>query len=210
MPGLLGGLDYTWPYYLGAALGYLLGSIPFGLLLTRAAGLGDIRRIGSGNIGATNVLRTGRKGLAAATLLLDAGKGAAAVLIGRHWGPDMAVLAGCGAMLGHLFPIWLLFKGGKGVATGLGVLLALDWRIGLIACAVWLLVAVLLRYSSLAALAAFAAAPAAAWLIATRQLAAVALFLAVLVWLRHHQNIGRLITGREPRIGKRREQGHDH
>ncbi|HZT17884.1 MAG TPA: glycerol-3-phosphate 1-O-acyltransferase PlsY [Dongiaceae bacterium] len=210
MPGLLGGFDYTWPYYLGAALGYLLGSIPFGLLLTRAAGLGDIRRIGSGNIGATNVLRTGRKGLAAATLLLDAGKGAAAVLIGRHWGPDMAVLAGCGAMLGHLFPIWLLFKGGKGVATGLGVLLALDWRIGLIACAVWLLVAVLLRYSSLAALAAFAAAPAAAWLIATRQLAAVALFLAVLVWLRHHQNIGRLITGREPRIGKRREQGHDH
>jgi len=113
-------------------------------------------------------------------------------------------------MLGHLFPLWLLFKGGKGVATGLGVLLALDWRIGLIACAVWLLVAVLLRYSSLAALAAFAAAPAAAWLIATRQLAAVALFLAVLVWLRHHQNIGRLITGREPRIGKRREQGHDH
>ncbi len=210
MPGLLGGLDYTWPYYLGAALGYLLGSIPFGLLLTRAAGLGDIRRIGSGNIGATNVLRTGHKGLAAATLLLDAGKGAAAVLIGRHWGPDMAVLAGCGAMLGHLFPIWLLFKGGKGVATGLGVLLALDWRIGLIACAVWLLVAVLLRYSSLAALAAFAAAPAAAWLIATRQLAAVALFLAVLVWLRHHQNIGRLITGREPRIGKRREQGHYH
>ncbi len=210
MPGLLGGFDYTWPYYLGAALGYLLGSIPFGLLLTRAAGLGDIRRIGSGNIGATNVLRTGRKGLAAATLLLDAGKGAAAVLIGRHWGPDMAVLAGCGAMLGHLFPLWLLFKGGKGVATGLGVLLALDWRIGLIACAVWLLVAVLLRYSSLAALAAFAAAPAAAWLIATRQLAAVALFLAVLVWLRHHQNIGRLITGREPRIGKRREQGHDH
>ena|SRR5579885_1888625 len=210
MPGLLGGFDYTWPYYLGAALGYLLGSIPFGLLLTRAAGLGDIRRIGSGNIGATNVLRTGHKGLAAATLLLDAGKGAAAVLIGRHWGPDMAVLAGCGAMLGHLFPIWLLFKGGKGVATGLGVLLALDWRIGLIACAVWLLVAVLLRYSSLAALAAFAAAPAAAWLIATRQLAAVALFLAVLVWLRHHQNIGRLITGREPRIGKRREQGHDH
>lgn len=210
MPGLLGGFDYTWPYYLGAALGYLLGSIPFGLLLTRAAGLGDIRRIGSGNIGATNVLRTGHKGLAAATLLLDAGKGAAAVLIGRHWGPDMAVLAGCGAMLGHLFPLWLLFKGGKGVATGLGVLLALDWRIGLIACAVWLLVAVLLRYSSLAALAAFAAAPAAAWLIATRQLAAVALFLAVLVWLRHHQNIGRLITGREPRIGKRREQGHDH
>ena len=203
MPGLLGGIAYTWPYYLGAVLGYLLGSVPFGLVLTRGAGLGDIRRIGSGNIGATNVLRTGRKGLAAATLLLDGGKGAAAVLIARHWGPDMAILAGCGAMLGHLFPVWLGFKGGKGVATGLGALLALDWRIGLIACAVWLLAAFLFRYSSLAAMLAFAAAPVAAWLIATRQLAAVALFLAVLVWLRHHQNIRRLLTGQEPRIGKR-------
>jgi len=203
MPGLLGGIAYTWPYYLGAVLGYLLGSVPFGLVLTRVAGLGDIRRIGSGNIGATNVLRTGRKGLAAATLLLDGGKGAAAVLIARHWGPDMAILAGCGAMLGHLFPVWLGFKGGKGVATGLGALLALDWRIGLIACAVWLLAAFLFRYSSLAAMLAFAAAPVAAWLIATRQLAAVALFLAVLVWLRHHQNIRRLLTGQEPRIGKK-------
>ena len=203
MPGLLGGIAYTWPYYLGAVLGYLLGSVPFGLVLTRGAGLGDIRRIGSGNIGATNVLRTGRKGLAAATLLLDGGKGAAAVLIARHWGPDMAILAGCGAMLGHLFPVWLGFKGGKGVATGLGALLALDWRIGLIACAVWLLAAFLFRYSSLAAILAFAAAPVAAWLIATRQLAAVALFLAVLVWLRHHQNIRRLLTGQEPRIGKK-------
>ena len=203
MPGLLGGIAYTWPYYLGAVLGYLLGSVPFGLVLTRGAGLGDIRRIGSGNIGATNVLRTGRKGLAAATLLLDGGKGAAAVLIARHWGPDMAILAGCGAMLGHLFPVWLGFKGGKGVATGLGALLALDWRIGLIACAVWLLAAFLFRYSSLAAMLAFAAAPVAAWLIATRQLAAVALFLAVLVWLRHHQNIRRLLTGQEPRIGKK-------
>ena len=203
MPGLLGGIAYTWPYYLGAVLGYLLGSVPFGLVLTRVAGLGDIRRIGSGNIGATNVLRTGRKGLAAATLLLDGGKGAAAVLIARHWGPDMAILAGCGAMLGHLFPVWLGFKGGKGVATGLGALLALDWRIGLIACAVWLLAAFLFRYSSLAAILAFAAALVAAWLIATRQLSAVALFLAVLVWLRHHQNIRRLLTGQEPRIGKK-------
>src|SRR6516165_7788059 len=187
------------PLLAAGILGYLLGSIPFGLVLTRGAGLGDIRRIGSGNIGATNVLRTGRKGLAAATLLLDGGKGAAAVLIARHWGPDMAILAGCGAMLGHLFPVWLGFKGGKGVATGLGALLALDWRIGLLACAVWLLAAFLFRYSSLAAILAFAAALVAAWLIATRQLAAVALFLAVLVWLRHHQNIRRLLTGQEPR-----------
>src|SRR6266481_8355882 len=112
MPGLLGGFAYTWPYYAAAIAGYLLGSVPFGLLLTKAAGLGDIRKIGSGSIGATNVLRTGRKGLAAATLLLDGGKGAAAVLIAHHWGPDMAILAGGGAMLGHLFPIWLRFKGG--------------------------------------------------------------------------------------------------
>jgi acyl phosphate:glycerol-3-phosphate acyltransferase len=205
MPGLLGSYQYIWPYYTGAMAGYFLGSIPFGLLLTLAAGLGDIRRIGSGNIGATNVLRTGRKGLAAATLLLDGGKGAAAVLIARHWGPDMAILAGVGALIGHLFPVWLRFKGGKGVATGLGVLLALDWRIGLIACLVWIVVALLLRYSSLAALLAFAAAPLAAWLISTRQLAAVALVLAVLVWLRHHQNIRRLLGGQEPRIGRRKD-----
>jgi glycerol-3-phosphate acyltransferase PlsY len=205
VPGLLGSFDYTWPYYLGALLGYLLGSIPFGLLLTRAAGLGDIRKIGSGNIGATNVLRTGNKGLAAATLLLDGGKGAAAVLLAQRWGPDMAILAGAAAMLGHLFPVWLAFKGGKGVATGLGVLLALDWRIGLIACATWLVVAYLLRYSSLSALAAFALSPVVALVIATRQLAAVALFLAALVWLRHHQNIRRLLRGQEPKIGKRKD-----
>jgi acyl phosphate:glycerol-3-phosphate acyltransferase len=200
LPGLLGGLAYTWPYYLGAILGYLLGSVPFGLLVTKAAGLGDIRKIGSGNIGATNVLRTGRKGLAAATLLLDGGKGAVAVLVGQHWGPDMAILAGCGAMLGHLFPPWLHFKGGKGVATGLGVLIALDWRVGLLACACWLVVAYVFRYSSLAALAAFALSPLLGWMIATRQRAAVALFLALLVWLRHRQNILRLIRGEEPKI----------
>src|SRR5579885_3795086 len=124
MPGLLGGFDYTWPYYLGAALGYLLGSIPFGLLLTRAAGLGDIRRIGSGNIGATNVLRTGRRGLAAATLLLDAGKGALAVAVAWKFGPSFAAAAALAAVLGHVFPVWLRFKGGKGVATSAGVLLA--------------------------------------------------------------------------------------
>jgi len=203
LPGLLGGLAYIWPYYMGAALGYLLGSVPFGLVLTKAAGLGDIRKIGSGNIGATNVLRTGHKGLAAATLLLDGGKGAIAVLAAGRWGPDMAIMAGCGAMLGHLFPVWLRFKGGKGVATGLGVLIALDWRIGLLACATWLAVAFLFRYSSLAALVSFALAPAFAWIIATRQRAAVALFLALLVWLRHHRNIIRLIRGQEPKIARR-------
>src|ERR1700731_3343665 len=135
------------------AFGFLLGSIPFGLLLTRAAGLGDIRNIGSGNIGATNVLRTGRKGLAAATLVLDGLKGAGAVLLARAWlyDQDTALLAGLAAVLGHMFPIWLRFKGGKGVATGLGVLIALDWRIGLIAAATWLLAAGIFRYSSLAA-----------------------------------------------------------
>ena len=203
MPHLLGSLDYTWPYYAAALGGYLLGSIPFGLLLTHAAGLGDIRRIGSGNIGATNVLRTGNRWLAAATLLLDAGKGAAAVLIARHfWGPDMAIMAGGGAMIGHLFPVWLRFKGGKGVATALGVLLALAWPLGLIACAMWLAVALLFRYSSLAALLALAAAPIAAWLLWDREWWVMPLFLAALVWLRHHANIRRLLTGQEPKIGK--------
>jgi len=200
MPQLLGSFQYTWPYYLGALLGYLLGSVPFGLVLTQLAGLGDIRKIGSGNIGATNVLRTGRKGLAAATVLLDGGKGTAAVLIGQHWGPDMAVIAGFAAFIGHLFPIWLGFKGGKGVATGLGVLLGLDFMVGLIACAVWLLVAFLARYSSLAALLAFASAPVAAYLISTRQLKQVAIFIAVLVWLRHWKNIRRLLAGKESKI----------
>jgi glycerol-3-phosphate acyltransferase PlsY len=208
MPHLLGSLAYTWPYYAAAVAGYLLGSIPFGLLLTRAAGLGDIRRIGSGNIGATNVLRTGNKGLALLTLLLDAGKGAAAVLIARHyWGPDMAIMAGGGAMIGHLFPLWLGFKGGKGVATALGVLLALAWPIGLIACAVWLAAAFLFRYSSLAALLAVAAAPLAAWILWDRERWIMPLFLAVLVWLRHHANIRRLLKGQEPKIGKGKPAG---
>ena len=200
MPGLLGDFSFTWPYYAAAIAGYLLGSVPFGLLLTRVAGLGDIRKIGSGNIGATNVLRTGHKGLAAATLLLDGGKGAIAVLIARHWGPDTAILAGCGALVGHLFPLWLGFKGGKGVATSLGVLIALDWRIGLLVCVSWLLVAFLSRYSSVAALTALALSPVFAWFIATRQLAAVALLIAALVWLRHHQNIRRLLRGEESKI----------
>jgi len=184
-----------------AVAGYLLGSIPFGLVLTRVAGLGDIRKIGSGNIGATNVLRTGNKGLAAATLLLDAGKGAVAVLIAGYFlGPDAAIMAGGGAFLGHLFPVWLKFRGGKGVATTLGILLAIAWQVGLIACAVWLIVALLLRYSSLAALIGVAAAPVAAWFVASRQIAAFALFLAAVVWIRHHENIGRLLKGQESKI----------
>ncbi len=203
MPDLLGGLQYTWPFYAAAVAGYLLGSIPFGLVLTRIAGLGDIRKIGSGNIGATNVLRTGNKLLAALTLLLDGGKGAAAVLVAANWGPDMALFAGGGAMLGHLFPIWLKFRGGKGVATALGVLLALSWPVGLAACATWIATAALFRYSSLAALAALAASPVYAWFLADRQKAQFALALAVLVWIRHHRNIGRLLRGEEPRIGRR-------
>ena len=148
-------------YVLALVFGYLLGSIPFGLLVTRAAGLGDVRKIGSGNIGATNVLRTGNKGLAAATLLLDALKGTAAVMIARHFGHDLGLWAGLGAFLGHLFPAWLGFKGGKGVATYLGVLIALGWHVALIFIAVWLAMAFLFRYSSLAALTAAVIVPIA-------------------------------------------------
>ncbi len=195
--------EFSGPYLLAAfAGGYLLGSIPFGLLLARVAGLGDIRGIGSGNIGATNVLRTGRKGLAAATLLLDGGKGAGAVLLAGFWGPDPQLMAALGAVLGHIFPLWLRFQGGKGVATVLGVLLALAWQAGLAACATWLLIAGLLRYSSLAALVALAAAPLYVWLF-TRDLQLVELIavLAAMVWIRHRVNIARLLKGEEPRIG---------
>jgi glycerol-3-phosphate acyltransferase PlsY len=187
-----------------AAGAVLLGSVPFGLLLTRAAGLGDIRQIGSGNIGATNVLRTGRKGLAAATLLLDAAKGAAAVLLagllaGDLWMPLAAVCA----VLGHCFTPWLKFRGGKGVATGLGTLLALDWRMGAAACATWLLMAALTRMSSAAALSAFLAAPfLAAWLLPGWWWLAPAL-IAAIIFARHHANISRLLSGTEPRIGRR-------
>jgi acyl phosphate:glycerol-3-phosphate acyltransferase len=184
-------------------LGYLLGSIPFGLLLTRISGLGDIRGIGSGNIGATNVLRTGRKGLAAATLVLDGLKGAAAVLIAQALlnDQDTALLAGLAAVLGHLFPIWLRFKGGKGVATGLGVLVAAAWPIGLAACAVWLLVAGLARVSSLASLAAFSFAPFAALVLEEFSVVKLSFTIAVLVFVRHQANIRRLLAGTEPRIG---------
>jgi glycerol-3-phosphate acyltransferase PlsY len=184
-------------------LGYLLGSIPFGLLLTKISGLGDIRGIGSGNIGATNVLRTGRKGLAAATLVFDALKGAAAVLTGRAllYDQDTALLAGLAAVLGHLFPIWLRFKGGKGVATGLGVLVAAAWPIGVAACGVWLLVAALARISSLASLAAFSFAPFAALVLEEFGIVKLSFTIAVLVFVRHRANIRRLLAGTEPRIG---------
>ncbi|MBV9736476.1 MAG: glycerol-3-phosphate 1-O-acyltransferase PlsY [Acidisphaera sp.] len=186
-----------------AALGYLLGSIPFGLLLTRAAGLGDIRRIGSGNIGATNVLRTGRKGIAAATLLLDAAKGTAGLLLGG-WlaGPGGAALGGLFAVLGHLFPAWLRFRGGKGAATGFGVLFAAAWPVGLGAGAVWLCVARLTRISSASALAAFLTAPLWALALAPR-VVWLALAVALLIVLRHQGNIRRLLAGTEPRIGRK-------
>jgi glycerol-3-phosphate acyltransferase PlsY len=189
----------------GFVIGYLLGSIPFGLLLTRAAGLGDIRTIGSGNIGATNVLRTGNRGLAAATLLLDGGKGAAAVLLMRYTtGEPAALLAGLGALLGHMFPVWLGFRGGKGVATGLGILLAVAWPVGLLACASWLAVAAWLRISSAAALVAFALAPVYAALLADRDVVLLALVAALLIYARHAANLRRLAEGTEPRIGARR------
>ena len=187
---------------LGALLGYLLGSIPFGLLLTRAAGLGDIRSIGSRSIGATNVLRTGNKPLAAATLLLDAGKGAAAVLLARLLlGEEAAMLAGIGAFLGHVFPVWLGFKGGKGVATYIGVLLGLNWIVGLIFCATWLVIAFAQRYSSLAGLTAAATAPIFAYVVSGLQLAAAAGVLSIILFIRHGANIARLWAGTEPKIG---------
>ena len=183
-------------------LGYLLGAIPFGLILTHAAGLGDIRKVGSGNIGATNVLRTGNKGLAATTLLLDGAKGAAAVLLAGFLAGDNAGLwAGLGAVLGHLFPVWLGFRGGKGVATGFGVLIAAVWPAGLIAGAVWLAMAKLVKISSLAALTSFALAPVLALLLGGPNVATLAFAIAVLVFIRHHANITRLLAGTEPHIG---------
>ncbi|WP_421998968.1 glycerol-3-phosphate 1-O-acyltransferase PlsY [Reyranella sp.] len=184
-------------------LGYLLGSIPFGLLLTRAAGLGDIRKVGSGNIGATNVLRTGRKSLAAATLLLDALKGVAAVLIAAQMGQLAAVGAAAGAVIGHMFPVWLSFRGGKGVATTLGIMWGLSWPVGAIACATWLAIAAAFRYSSLAALVSVAVAAVSAWFLTDSRAAFLLTLLVPLVWLRHHENIARLLQGDEPRIGQR-------
>lgn len=194
----------TLPSVIALLLGYLLGSIPFGLLLTRMAGTQDIRSIGSGNIGATNVLRTGRKGLAAATLLGDALKGTAAVLLaGALIGPEAALPAALGAFLGHLFPVWLGFKGGKGVATFLGVTLALAWQAALVFAIAWLAVAFITRYSSLSALVASALTALAAFVVAPAPTGLLLAILAVLLWFMHRANIGRLLAGTEGKIGKK-------
>lgn len=190
------------PYLLSALLfGYLLGSIPFGLIITRLAGLGDVRSIGSGNIGATNVLRTGRKGLAAMTLAGDALKGTIAVLIAARYGPDTAVCAGLGAILGHMFPVWLKFKGGKGVATYIGVLFGLFWPAGLVFAALWISTAVVSRYSSLSALIASALTPLVLVLYGEWQTAELFAVLTVLLFFAHRANIQRLARGEEGRIG---------
>lgn len=186
---------------LAFAFGYLLGSIPFGLLLTRAAGAPDIRAIGSGNIGATNVLRTGHRGLAAATLLCDMFKGLTAVLIMRHFGTEPALAAGLGAFLGHLFPVWLRFKGGKGVATYIGVLIGLYWPAALAFCVIWLSIAAASRYSSLAALIASALTPLGLWAFNRPNIAALFLVLTAALWVMHRENIARLLNGTEGKIG---------
>lgn len=188
-----------------AVFGYLLGSVPFGIVMARLFGLGDLRKIGSGNIGATNVLRTGNKPAAFLTLVLDAGKGGIAVLLAR-WlaAEDAAQLAGAAAFFGHLFPVWLGFKGGKGVATFLGTLLALFWPVGLAACALWLLTAAVTRISSLSALVAAALSPVAAVLLGRPDLSALTILLAALIFVRHDANIRRLLRGEEPRIGRKK------
>ena len=195
-------LIYGWQLFLPPIIGaYLIGSIPFGLILAKLGGMGDLRRIGSGNIGATNVLRTGSKKLAAATLLLDGAKGYVAVLIPYlFFGPDVTFFTAIAVVLGHLFPVWLGFRGGKGVATTLGVLLGLIWLLGVAALATWLTVALIFRYSSLSALLALALAPAYAWWLGEPQAGGIAIFLALLVWIRHAGNIRRLVRGEESRI----------
>lgn len=206
-PPPLSSLETVLAYLLPAALGYVLGSIPFGLLLTRLAGLGDIRAVGSGNIGATNVLRTGRKGLAALTLLLDALKGALAVILGYRVGArfglaiDGSLIAGLAAFLGHIFPAWLGFKGGKGVATYIGVIGGLAWPGAAIFCAVWLATALLTRYSSASALAASAATPVALFGLGYVPEALLSLLMSLLLAWKHEGNIRRLLKGEEPRIG---------
>ena len=199
-------LAADWSLYdvLALVTGYLLGSIPFGLILTKLAGHGDVRDIGSGNIGATNVLRTGNTPLAALTLILDALKGTAAVLIGARFAQDAAILGGLGAFLGHLFPVWLGFRGGKGVATYIGVLLGLYWPGAIAYCVTWLLVAAVTRYSSLAALVASAVVPCLLLWIGETRMALLFLVFTVLLFWRHADNIGRLMRGEEGRIGAKK------
>ena len=186
-----------------AGIGYLIGSIPFGLVLTRISGLGDIRQLGSGNIGATNVLRTGNKFLASLTLILDIGKGAASAwAVITFWGYDTGLITGLFSVLGHNFPVWLRFRGGKGVATTLGVLLIASWPTGILTCAAWLIIAGISRISSLAALGALAASPVFAEFFTTRSITYLALGLTILEFIQHRENILRLIHGKENRIGK--------
>jgi len=194
------------PWFAAAlVVGYVFGSIPFGLLLTKLAGLGDIRAIGSGNIGATNVLRTGRKDLALATLILDSGKAGFACLLFTYFAhPTAGLIAGGAAFFGHCFPVWLKFKGGKGVATFLGVLLAAHFPVGALTCFVWLGMALMLRMSSLSALTAALAAPALAYAFGREDVAILALFLAALLYWRHQENIGRILKGEEPKIGAKK------
>jgi glycerol-3-phosphate acyltransferase PlsY len=197
-------METALPFIVALLIGYLLGSLPFGLIFTRIAGTQDIRSIGSGSIGATNVLRTGRYGVAAATLLADVLKGTVAVLLAAGWfGHDAGLVAGLAAFLGHLFPVWLRFKGGKGIATGLGVLLAVSWKAALAVAIVWLAVAAAFRYSSLASLAASVVAPVVLWFIGTPAEALTFAIMGVLAFIMHRPNIARLISGTESKIGQK-------
>lgn len=197
-------MDQLWISQISAlVIGYLLGSIPFGVILTRIFGAGDLRQIGSGNIGATNVLRTGRKGLALATLLLDGAKGAAAIYVAQMISPELILFGGAAAFIGHLYPVWLGFRGGKGVATMLGICLALDWVIGLVFACVWLAGLALTRFSSVSGMAAALSAPITAYYLGGVQTATMLGGLALLVLWKHVENIQRLIAGTEPRVGQK-------
>ena len=202
--------EFAWPYLLAAfVLSYLLGSIPFGTLLTRFAGAGDLTKIGSGNIGATNVLRTGRKDLAALTLVLDVAKGAIAVLVAARWGADMAIFASVGVFFGHVYPVWLKFHGGKGVATYIGILIGLYWQVALLFVVTWLVVAAISRLSSLSALVGAVAAPLAMAWFGEWQFMETAIFFGGLIFLTHYANIARLVRGKEPKINLKASAAKD-